>query len=176
MCPYSPSAKVMCALFFALLLSEETPVFCLAKDTTTWCPCFIVFRCCCFVFVLCNSASVLFSGGELFDRIVQKVVYNEKEARDLVTTLLEAVKYCHDRGIVHRDLKVPFTLRSFGDVLLYPGRWGVTVRCYVVVVGVWHVLADTLSYRIKFNFCVGCCLASLAVNIFVTPKSGALAT
>ncbi|CAM9187931.1 unnamed protein product [Ectocarpus fasciculatus] len=44
-------------------------------------------------------------GGELFDRIVEKVVYNEKEARDLVSTLLQAVKYCHDRGIVHRDLK-----------------------------------------------------------------------
>eukprot|EP00903_Cladosiphon_okamuranus_P008290 g7977.t1 len=44
-------------------------------------------------------------GGELFDRIVDKVVYNEKEARDLVSTLLQAVKYCHDRGIVHRDLK-----------------------------------------------------------------------
>lgn len=46
------------------------------------------------------------TGGELFDRIVQKVVYNEKEARDLVNVLLQAVKYCHDRGIVHRDLKV----------------------------------------------------------------------
>lgn len=46
------------------------------------------------------------TGGELFDRIVEKVVYNEKEARDLVSTLLHAVKYCHDRGIVHRDLKV----------------------------------------------------------------------
>ncbi|CAN0189555.1 unnamed protein product [Ascophyllum nodosum] len=45
------------------------------------------------------------NGGELFDRIVRKVVYNEKEARDLVTVLLKAVKYCHDRGIVHRDLK-----------------------------------------------------------------------
>lgn len=44
-------------------------------------------------------------GGELFDRIVSKVVYNEKEARDLVSILLQAVKYCHDRGIVHRDLK-----------------------------------------------------------------------
>ncbi|CAN0115993.1 unnamed protein product, partial [Hapterophycus canaliculatus] len=44
-------------------------------------------------------------GGELFDRIVEKVVYTEKEARDLVSTLLQAVKYCHDRGIVHRDLK-----------------------------------------------------------------------
>ena len=48
----------------------------------------------------------IFPGGELFDRIVSKVVYNEKEARDLVSTLLQAVKYCHGRGIVHRDLKV----------------------------------------------------------------------
>lgn len=51
-------------------------------------------------------ALLVFLGGELFDRIVQKVVYTEKEARDLVTVLLEAVKYCHERGIVHRDLKV----------------------------------------------------------------------
>lgn len=44
-------------------------------------------------------------GGELFDRIVKKTFYNEKEARDLVFTLLMAIKYCHDRNIVHRDLK-----------------------------------------------------------------------
>jgi serine/threonine protein kinase len=44
-------------------------------------------------------------GGELFDRIVAKAYYNEKEARDTCKILLEAVKYCHDRHIAHRDLK-----------------------------------------------------------------------
>lgn len=55
------------------------------------------------------------AGGELFDRIVEKVVYNEKEARDLVSTLLQAVKYCHDRGIVHRDLKVRQRMKTCGN-------------------------------------------------------------
>ncbi|CAM9183967.1 unnamed protein product, partial [Ectocarpus fasciculatus] len=45
------------------------------------------------------------AGGELFDRIVKKSVYNEGEARDLVCRLLMAVKSCHDQHVVHRDLK-----------------------------------------------------------------------
>lgn len=47
----------------------------------------------------------LVTGGELFDRIISKTHYNEKEARDLVKVLLITVQYLHNCGIVHRDLK-----------------------------------------------------------------------
>lgn len=44
-------------------------------------------------------------GGELFDRIVSKSFYNEKEARDVCKILFEAIGYCHSKSIAHRDLK-----------------------------------------------------------------------
>lgn len=42
------------------------------------------------------------TGGELFDRIVSKQYYNEKEARDCVKLVLRALKYIHEQNIVHR--------------------------------------------------------------------------
>jgi len=44
-------------------------------------------------------------GGELFDRVVAKSYYNEKEARDVCRILFKAMAYCHSREVAHRDLK-----------------------------------------------------------------------
>lgn len=45
------------------------------------------------------------TGGELFDRIVEKGSYTEKDAAGLIRQVLAAVDYMHDQGVVHRDLK-----------------------------------------------------------------------
>eukprot|EP01015_Nassula_variabilis_P017500 TRINITY_DN2767_c0_g1_i1.p1 TRINITY_DN2767_c0_g1~~TRINITY_DN2767_c0_g1_i1.p1 ORF type:complete len:309 (-),score=61.44 TRINITY_DN2767_c0_g1_i1:18-944(-) len=47
----------------------------------------------------------LMTGGELFDRIIEKENYSEKEAADTIRPIVDAIRYCHSMGIAHRDLK-----------------------------------------------------------------------
>ncbi|MBN3291224.1 KCC1D kinase, partial [Polypterus senegalus] len=48
----------------------------------------------------------LVTGGELLDRILERGVYTEKDASQVIHQVLDAVNYLHELGIVHRDLKV----------------------------------------------------------------------
>jgi calcium/calmodulin-dependent protein kinase I len=47
----------------------------------------------------------IMTGGELFDRIVEKESYTEREAADTIRPIVDAIRYCHEMGVIHRDLK-----------------------------------------------------------------------
>lgn len=53
----------------------------------------------CLAMEVCN-------GGELFDAIVKKGHYTEKDAAGLIRTIVGVVAHCHNMGVIHRDLKV----------------------------------------------------------------------
>ncbi|XP_006664026.2 calcium-dependent protein kinase 27 [Oryza brachyantha] len=47
----------------------------------------------------------LCAGGELFDRIVRKGHYTERQAAELARVIVGVVESCHSLGVMHRDLK-----------------------------------------------------------------------
>mmetsp|Transcript_9472 Transcript_9472/g.38724 ORF Transcript_9472/g.38724 Transcript_9472/m.38724 type:complete len:332 (-) Transcript_9472:94-1089(-) len=56
----------------------------------------------------------LVQGKELFDKIVEKGQYSERDAANIVKQIVSAVDYLHSNGIAHRDLK-PENLLSAGE-------------------------------------------------------------
>ncbi|XP_044958678.1 CBL-interacting protein kinase 24 [Hordeum vulgare subsp. vulgare] len=47
----------------------------------------------------------LITGGELFDKIARQGKIRENEARKYFQQLIDAIDYCHSKGVYHRDLK-----------------------------------------------------------------------
>lgn len=48
----------------------------------------------------------LITGGDLFSHLGQKSRFDEIEAMPIVWQILKALEYLHEKGVVHRDLKV----------------------------------------------------------------------
>lgn len=59
-------------------------------------------------------------GGELFNRIKERVRFSEQEAAESIRQILRAVQYSHSMGVAHRDLK----LENF----LYDSRGGNSLK------------------------------------------------
>ena len=57
----------------------------------------------------------LADGGELFDKILEKIKFSEKEAKLHFYQMVSAVQYLHKKNIAHRDLKPENILLSDDD-------------------------------------------------------------
>jgi calcium/calmodulin-dependent protein kinase I len=62
----------------------------------------------CIVMELCE-------GGELFNRIVEKGCFSEKDASRVMRQIVSAVQFLHGKGIVHRDIKPENLLYTNGS-------------------------------------------------------------
>lgn len=47
----------------------------------------------------------LIRGDEIFDLLADRGAFDEATARQIMRQLLEAIRYMHSKGIMHRDLK-----------------------------------------------------------------------
>jgi len=56
----------------------------------------------------------LVKGKELFDKIVERGMYSERDASNIIFQVVSAVDYLHENNIAHRDLK-PENLLSAGE-------------------------------------------------------------
>lgn len=88
----------------------------------------------------------LVDGGELFDKIARHGRLGEHEARKYFQQLINAVDYCHSRGVYHRDLKPEnLLLDSYG--LLKVADFGLSAfQQQVREDGLLHTACGTPNY------------------------------
>ena len=83
-------------------------------------------------------------GGELLDYIKKSEKISEKIARKIIMQVVQAMLYCHSRGVVHRDLKLENVLFKNED---FEGDFNVKVVDFGIAgMGGDKVDAGTLSY------------------------------
>jgi serine/threonine protein kinase len=65
-------------------------------------------------------------GGELLKYVEEHGKVNEMEARRIFVQIVNAMAYCHTRGIVHRDLKLENVLfKAKGDLTIKVVDFGI---------------------------------------------------
>ncbi|KAM3306511.1 calcium-dependent protein kinase 21 [Capsicum chacoense] len=96
----------------------------------------------------------LCAGGELFDRIIARGYFSEKDAAEIIRQIVNVVNICHFMGVMHRDLKPENFLLSSKDenAMLKATDFGLSVfieegKVYRDIVGSAYYVAPEVLRR-----------------------------
>lgn len=96
----------------------------------------------------------LCAGGELFDRIIARGYYSEKDAAEIIRQIANVVNICHFMGVMHRDLKPENFLLTSKDenAMLKATDFGLSVfieegKVYRDIVGSAYYVAPEVLRR-----------------------------
>lgn len=81
----------------------------------------------------------LLRGGELLERIKKKKLFGEAEASQLLQSLVSAVSFMHEAGVVHRDLKPEVKCASVA--------WNISEQVFSVVQ--WDLISSWSSLKTR---------------------------
>lgn len=81
-------------------------------------------------------------GQNLAERLQQKRIYNECEIRDFLGDILPVFKFIHDRGVIHRDVKLSNIMYSIDDSKYIPIDFGVSK---VIDISVGNTLGTSIG-------------------------------
>jgi calcium-dependent protein kinase len=123
------------------------------------------------------------SGGRLLDKVKKVGQFSEQKASTLIKSILNAIKFCHDQNIVHRDLKLDNIMfdKEGDDSKIVIIDWGQVLQLeddafYSNVVGTRHYMAPEclrprVSYELKKSdmFAIGVIAFALLIGCFPFP-------
>lgn len=119
-----------------------------------------------------------YEGGELLNKLMNKGKFSELEARVIFKQIISAMNYCHQRHIIHRDLKLENILLEdeennqikivdFGISGLYAGR-----KSEITKAGSLNYMAPELlvNYNIHASpaldiYSIGCILYAMIYGV-----------
>jgi len=114
-------------------------------------------------------------GGEVFNRIVSDGYISEKSTAEVISQVMEALKYAHCRSIAHRDIKpenIVFCTKDPQDNRVKVIDWGLSC-CFadapmVTAVGSFAYAApEVITSRNRLTYTVACDAWSVGVVTYV---------
>jgi len=64
-------------------------------------------------------------GKRLIDQVIEHGAFSEKDAMIIMKELLEAIKYIHENGIIHRDIKLENIMMDFNPTAVGDDRFDI---------------------------------------------------